>query len=31
MGIESDTATGWPATDWFEDLVMRYGGPDGYN
>ena len=21
MGIESDTATGWPATDWFEDLV----------
>ena len=31
MGIESDTATGWPATDWFEDLVMRYGGPDEYN
>ncbi len=31
MGIESDTATGWPATDWFEDLVMRYGGPDTYN
>jgi alpha-glucoside transport system substrate-binding protein len=30
-GIESDTATGWPATDWFEDLVMRYGGVDGYN
>ena len=31
MGIESDAATGWPATDWFEDLVMRYGGADGYN
>ena len=31
MGIESDTATGWPATDWYEDLVMRYGGADGYN
>lgn len=31
MGIESDTATGWPATDWFEDLIMRYGGADGYN
>ena len=31
MGIESDTATGWPATDWFEDLVMRYGGVEGYN
>ena len=31
MGIESDTATGWPATDWFEDLIMRYGGADVYN
>jgi alpha-glucoside transport system substrate-binding protein len=30
MGVESDTATGWPATDWFEDLVMRYGGPEEY-
>jgi alpha-glucoside transport system substrate-binding protein len=31
MGIEDGTATGWAATDWFEDLVMRYGGADGYN
>jgi alpha-glucoside transport system substrate-binding protein len=31
LGIESAAATGWPATDWFEDLVMRYGGPDTYN
>ncbi|WP_445257748.1 ABC transporter substrate-binding protein [Nocardioides aurantiacus] len=31
MGIEADTATGWPATDWFEDLVLRYGGPEGYD
>ena len=31
MGIEDGGATGWAATDWFEDLVMRYGGPDGYN
>lgn len=31
MGIESETATGWPATDWFEDLVMRFGGVEGYN
>jgi alpha-glucoside transport system substrate-binding protein len=30
MGIESDTATGWPATDWFEDLVARFGGADTY-
>jgi alpha-glucoside transport system substrate-binding protein len=31
FGIESGTATGWPVTDWIEDLVMRYGGVDGYN
>jgi len=31
MGIESDTATGWPATDWFETLVAKYGGTEGYN
>lgn len=31
MGIESDTATGWPATDWMEDLVLRYGGVDTYD
>jgi len=31
LGIESEAATGWPATDWFEDLIMRYGGADGYN
>jgi len=24
-------ASGWPATDWMEDLVMRYGGADKYN
>ncbi len=31
FGIESDTATGWPATDWFEELVMKYGGAQTYN
>ncbi|WP_296665183.1 ABC transporter substrate-binding protein [Demequina sp.] len=31
MGIESDTATGWPATDWFEVLISKYGGADQYN
>lgn len=30
FGIESGTATGWPMTDWFEDLIMRYGGPEVY-
>lgn len=31
MGIESDTATGWPATDWFEELIAKTAGPDEYN
>jgi alpha-glucoside transport system substrate-binding protein len=31
LGIGSQAATGWPATDWFESLIMRYGGPDQYN
>ena len=31
FGIESGAATGWPATDWFEDLVMRVGGSDVYD
>ncbi len=31
LTMESGDATGWVATDWLEDLVMRYGGVDGYN
>jgi len=31
LGIESGTATGWPATDWFENLVLKYGGIEQYN
>lgn len=31
MAIGSDTATGWPATDWFEDLILRYGGTAQYD
>ncbi|WP_324650327.1 ABC transporter substrate-binding protein [Georgenia sp. H159] len=30
-GIESGGATGWPATDWIEDLVLRTGGGDVYD
>lgn len=30
-GIESGTATGWPATDWVEDVVLRVSGPDVYD
>jgi len=31
VGIESGAATGWPATDWLEEYVLRYGGIDTYN
>ena len=31
FSIESGAATGWPATDWIEDLVLRRGGPDAYD
>ena len=26
FAIGSDAATGWPATDWFEDLIMQQSG-----
>jgi alpha-glucoside transport system substrate-binding protein len=31
VGIESAAATGWPATDWLEDFVLRFGGPEKYD
>jgi alpha-glucoside transport system substrate-binding protein len=31
VGIESGTATGWPFTDWVEDVVLRLHGPDVYD
>jgi alpha-glucoside transport system substrate-binding protein len=31
VGIESGPATGWPATDWMEELVLKYGGITQYN
>ncbi|MBS2936823.1 carbohydrate ABC transporter substrate-binding protein [Nocardioides sp. J2M5] len=30
-GIESGEATGWPATDWLEDAVLREQGADYYD
>jgi len=30
-GIESGEATGWPATDWLEDVLLRSAGPDAYD
>jgi alpha-glucoside transport system substrate-binding protein len=31
MGIESGDATGWPATDFLEDMVLRTAGPEVYD
>ncbi len=31
VGIESGPATGWPFTDWVEDLTLRFEGPDFYD
>ena len=30
-GIESGEATGWPTTDWLEDVLLRSAGPDVYD
>jgi alpha-glucoside transport system substrate-binding protein len=30
-GIGSGDATGWPATDWMEDVMLREHGPDVYD
>ena len=31
VGIESGPATGWPFTDWVEELILREQGIDYYN
>ena len=31
LGIESGGATGWVATDWFEDIMLRTAGPEAYD
>ena len=31
IGFGSDAATGWPGTDWMEDIVLRSAGPDVYD
>ena len=31
IGFESGDATGWPGTDWLEDIVLRQAGPDVYD
>jgi alpha-glucoside transport system substrate-binding protein len=31
IGIEDGESTGWVATDWMEDIVLRLHGPDVYD
>lgn len=31
VGLESGAASGWPATDWIEDIVLRAAGADAYD
>lgn len=31
LGIESGDASGWPATDWIENILLRQSGPEVYN
>ena len=31
VGIESGAASGWPASDWIENILLRQSGPDVYN
>jgi alpha-glucoside transport system substrate-binding protein len=31
VGIESGGATGWPATDWIEDILLRTAPPEAYD
>jgi alpha-glucoside transport system substrate-binding protein len=31
IGIESGGATGWPATDWIEDIMLRTTSPQNYD
>jgi alpha-glucoside transport system substrate-binding protein len=31
IGLESGAASGWPATDWIEDIVLRQAGVDVYD
>ncbi|MFP4631031.1 MAG: ABC transporter substrate-binding protein [Candidatus Acetothermia bacterium] len=31
FGLESGDATGWPGTDWIEDIMLRSAGPEVYD
>jgi alpha-glucoside transport system substrate-binding protein len=31
IGLESGAASGWPGTDWIEDIMLRTAGPETYD
>ena len=31
IGLESGAASGWPGTDWIEDIMLRTAGPEMYD
>ena len=31
VGLESGAASGWPAADWLQDIVLRQSGPEVYD
>jgi alpha-glucoside transport system substrate-binding protein len=31
VGLESGATSGWPATDWLEDIILRQAGPTIYD
>ncbi len=31
VGFQSEGSTGWPATDWMEDIMLRTAGPEVYD
>jgi alpha-glucoside transport system substrate-binding protein len=31
VGLESEATSGWPGTDWIEDILLRESGPDVYD
>ena len=31
IGLESGAASGWPGTDWIEDIIIRIGGTEIYD
>lgn len=31
VALESGAASGWPGTDWLEDIVLRQAGPEKYD